>query len=132
MEEIKAYKCGVCKHTYDREQEVLECEFKHARYNYANILLNKGYTLSSINYLCGFNWQLIKEQEDITKDNCFVISHWQGCNKPAYQIRRIEENGYVYVRGKGGWSGYYGSDIKVDQYYLKKPYPKEDLYVCDK
>lgn len=129
MEEIKAYKCGICKHTYDKEQDAFECEFKHARYNYANILLNRGYTLSTINYFCGFHWTLTKEQEDITKDNCFIISHWQCCEKPAYKIREIKENGYVYVSGKGSWSGYYGNDINIDDYHLKKPYHKEELFI---
>ena len=129
MEEVKAYKCGVCRCTYDRETDALECEFKHARYNYANALLKKGSELSTIKYFCGFNWNLTDEQKSITKDNCFVISHWQCCDEPAYQIRSITENGNVYVSGKGSWSGYYGNDIKIDDYHLKKPYPKDKLFI---
>ena len=129
MEEVKAYKCGVCNHTYDSETDALECEFKHARYNYANALLEQGRNLRAIEYLCGFSWNLTDEQKEITKDNCFVISHWQCCDEPAYQIRRIEENGYLYVSGKGSWDGYYGHEVSIDQYYMKKPYPKEDLFI---
>lgn len=129
MEEVKAYKCGICNHTYDSEISALECEFKHARYNYANALLNDGRNLRSIEYLCGFSWNLTDEQKEVTKDNCFVISHWQCCEKPAYQIRRIEEGGSVYVSGKGSWSGYYGNEVNISEYYMKKPYPKEELFI---
>lgn len=129
MEEVKAYKCNRCSHIYNREIDALECEYKHARYYYANALLEKGWNLRMINSACGFNWNLTDEQKEITKDSCFIISHWQCCEKPAYQIRRIEENGYVYVSGKGSWSGYYGNEVSIDQYYMKKPYPKEDLFV---
>lgn len=126
MEQITAYKCSSCKYTHDREVDALQCEFKHARCKYANVLLNNGGTLSTINYWCGFNWKLSKEQESITKESCFIISYWQCCEKPAYQIRRITESGYIYVSGKGGWSGYYGKEMSIDQ--LPKPYPKEELY----
>lgn len=126
MEEVITYKCGVCKHTYDSEIDALQCEFRHVRCTYANVLLDKGYELSSINYLCSFNWTLSKEQENITKDNCFIISHWQCCEKPAYQIQAITEYGDVYVHGKGGYGGSYGNDVGVSK--LPKPYPKEDLY----
>ena len=91
MEEVKAYKCGVCHDTYDREIDALECEFKHVRYNYANALLKNGYGLGYIKYCCGFGWNLTKEQENINKDSCFIISHWQCCEKPAYQIKRIKK-----------------------------------------
>ncbi len=129
MEEIKAYKCSHCGHTYDKKINALECEFKHARCTYANALLDEGRNLRSIEFLCGFDWNLADEQKEITKDSCFVISHWQCCDKPAYQIRRITESGGVYVSGKGSWSGYYGNVINVDTYNLKKPYPKEDLFI---
>ena len=129
MEEIKAYKCSICKHTYDREIDALECEFKHARCHYANAMLERGSNLRSIEYQCGFNWNLTDEQKEITKDSCFVISHWQCCDKPAYQIRSIEESGRVYVSGKGSWSGYYGNEVNISEYYMKKPCPKEELFI---
>ena len=129
MKEITAYKCDICEHTYDNNVDALECEYKHARYNYANALLDNRHSLSTINYLCGFRWELTKEQEDITKDNCFIISHWQGYDKPAYQIRRIEKDGNLYVSGKGNWSGYYGQEVRINESYLQKPHPKEELYV---
>lgn len=127
MEEVTAYKCSICKHIYDKEIDALECEFKHARYNLANALLDKGYNLSSIKYWCGFDWNLSEEQKDITKDNCFIISHWQCCEKPAYQIRRIEDNGNLYVSGVGGWHGGYGNEVNVNK--LPKPHPKEELFI---
>lgn len=129
MEEITAYKCSDCGHIYNRETDALECEFKHARCNYANALLKKGNNLRSIEFQCGFNWRLTEEQKEITKDNCFVVSYWQCCDKPAYQIRRITENGDVYVSGKGSWNGYYGNEMRIDNDHLKKPYSSEELFI---
>lgn len=129
MEEIKAYKCSICWCTYDKWIDALECEFKHARYNFANALWDKGYELQSIQFHCGFGWKLTEEQKRITKDSCFIIPHWQRCYKPAYQIRKIKEDGKVYVSGKGSRSGYYGKILNLDDYHLKKPYSKEELFV---
>jgi hypothetical protein len=126
MEEVTAYKCGTCRHTYDNETDALECEFKHARYNFANALLNKGNNLSSIKYWCGFNWNLSEKQKEINKDNCFIISHWQCCEKPAYRIRRIEENGNLYISGIGSWNGAYGNEVNVSK--LPEPHLKEELF----
>lgn len=127
MEEVKAYKCKVCQKIYDRQRYAYECEFKHAQIAYANHLLKEGYNLAHIKWCCGFHWTLSKEQEEITKDSCFIISHWQCCDKPAYRITGIEDGGYIYVCGRGSWSGTYGKPCDVSN--LPKPHPKEKLYV---
>ena len=87
--EVLSYECNWCGKLYDNKLDADECAFIHAKTNYANSLLDSGRTLRSINYLCGFRWKLTQEQEEITNENCFVISHWQCCEKPAYQIGQI-------------------------------------------
>jgi len=126
MEEIKAYKCSECKEIFDSEFEALKCEFKHKQAELANKMLDMGCPLRYINYICGFDWNLREELEEVTKDNCFVFSHWQCCNKPAYQIMSIEYGGVLNVRGKGGWMGYYGDKMFPNK--LPTPHSKEELY----
>lgn len=127
MEQIEAFKCKVCGEIYNRKEDAYRCEFIHARSAYANCLLKEGYGLGTIEYRCGFNWNLNDEQKKITKDNCFVISHWQCCDKPAYRITGIEENGFVDVWGCGSWSGYYGHPMEIRN--LPKPHPAEELFI---
>lgn len=126
-EEIKGYKCNWCGELYKEELHAVECAYKHSRENLANSLLRDGATLETIQSRCNFRWNLKDYQKNITKDNCFVMSHWQCCDKPAYQIMKINIDGGLYLRGKGNWSGYYGNDVRVDQ--LSTPYPEEDLFV---
>lgn len=127
MEELTAYKCKVCEELYTKKSKCLECEFKHAKEALANALLEEGRTLDTIEYYCNFGWKLKEEHKGVTKDNCFIISHWQCCEKPAYQIKWIDHKGNLTLQGKGSWSGYYGSEIAYDR--LPKPYPREDLFV---
>lgn len=45
-----------------------------------------------------------------TKDTGFVVSHWQGSNKPGYKPCRLNHVGQVKLWGdSGGWSGPYGN-----------------------
>ncbi len=127
VEEVMSYKCNWCGSIHKREFDAANCAYRHARTNLANVLLNQGETLASIKYWCGFHWNLSEKQKNITKDNCFVIPHWQCCNKPAYTIVAIEDGGFLNARGKGSWSGYYGNVISLDK--LPEPHPKEKLYV---
>lgn len=127
MEIIEAYKCKVCGDIYGKEQDAFSCEFKHAQLDYANSLLKQGFDLGHIKYCCGFRWNLTPEQEKITTDNCFIVSHWQCCDKPAYRIVSIADYGRVKLWGKGGWMGYYGNEIEPSK--LPKAYPKEDLFI---
>lgn len=127
VQEVMSYKCNWCGTLYSNQTDAYECAFKHAKYNLANSLLESGRTLRNINYHCGFNWNLTKEQEEITKDNCFIFSHWQCCEKPAYKIVEIDGSGKFRLRGKGSLSGYYGDWVRLDR--LAKPYPKESLFI---
>ena len=129
-EEVKSYKCKWCGELHNFKTNADLCAFNHAKYNYANSLLEKGYGLKYINSECNFRWDLTKEQENITKDECFIVSHWQCCEKPAYTIREISENGCLRLGGVGGWGGYYGNWIEIDR--LPKANPKEKLYVYTK
>lgn len=125
-EEVMSYKCNWCNKIYKRQFDADECAFNHARINLANTLLNEGTTLASIEYWCGFHWNLTEEQKNITKDSCFIISHWQCCEKPAYKIVAIEGRGCLRIWGIGGWSGGYGNTISLDR--LPKPHSKEEFY----
>jgi len=125
-EEVKSYKCNWCGKLHKRETYADICALKHAKYNLANSLLKAGYPLESIEYWCRFGWKLKDEQKSITQDNCFIIFHWQCCDKPAYQIRSIDENGSLFLSGCGSWSGYYGNAVSIDR--LPQPHPKEELF----
>ena len=104
-------------------------ERRPERIEKANEMLNEGYTLKQINDECEI-WAYVPEYlENINKDNCFRISYWQCCDKPAYQIIRIYFDGYVNVRGCGSWSWYYGNRLRIDSHDLKNPRPKEELFV---
>ncbi len=126
VEEVMVYKCNWCGELHNNEVFADKCVFNHAKIKLANTMLNKGYTLQSISWQCGFNWELSDQEKGVTKDNCFVIAFWQCCEKPAYQIIKIEYGGFLRLSGVGGRNGY--SDvISIDR--LPKPHPKEDLYI---
>jgi hypothetical protein len=125
VEEVMSYKCKWCSQLHNNEVNAARCAFDHAKY-LANTMLDQGYTLESIEYTCGFHWNLTEEQKKITKDNCFIISHWQCCEKPAYRIIEIERGGYLRLWGVGSWSGGYGSVISLNK--LPEPHPKEEFY----
>jgi len=127
MKAIEVYECKGCGSLHKSEREAARCEFDHAREAYANILLDEKNTLSAINYLCGFRWNLKPEHERVTTDNCFIVSHWQCCKKPAYRIVEISSNGMLRLRGMGSWMGYYGSWMDVGN--LPSPHDAEELYV---
>lgn len=127
IEKVDSYKCKWCGTLYTDEVSASQCAFKHAQTQLANTSLQAGYTLEMIDYLCKFGWQLTDEQKNITKDNCFVFSHWQCCEKPAYRIASIEDGGFLKLWGKGGWSGYYGNVVSLNK--LPVSYSKEDLFV---
>jgi len=127
MEAIEAFKCRECGEIFKRERDAYECEFKHAQYAYANHLLKNGYELGHIGWCCGFHWILTSEQKAITQDNCFVFSHWQCCNKPAYKIISIEKGERLSLWGCGSWDGYYGGLVSIDK--LPEPHSKEELYI---
>ena len=124
--EQTTYKCEECYEIYEEYYRALECIFTHARGNLATAMLNAGRTLSSIQYICGFNWELADNQKDITKDNCFVMSHWQLCEKPAYSIYTIDGDGTITIGGWGGWHGPYSDKVKLSS--LTDPRPASEKY----
>lgn len=123
---VEFYKCNWCANIYSNKRNA-ECAFKHARENYANVLLRDGLNLENINWLCGFNWKLSNIKKRITRHNCFIIPHWQCCNKPAYRITAINSSGYIFLSGVGAGSGYYGDVLPVDA--LPEPHPQEELFI---
>lgn len=126
MKETIMYKCEKCGKSFDNEKGALECEFNHAKEKLANQLLKDGHSLGYINYICSFGWKLSEELEKVDKDNCFIISFWQCCDKPAYQITSIDYRGNLYLYGIGSWCGGYGGWRSIND--LKDPHQKEELY----
>ena len=129
MEKLIKYKCDYCGELFSSEEWCLEHEELHKKSEKANEMLNTGKTLEEINNECHLWYEVPEYLKNVTKDNCFVISYWQCCNKPAYQITHIYFDGYVDVRGCGSWSGYYGNRLRIDSCNLKNPRPKEELFV---
>ena len=129
MEKLIKYKCDYCGELFSSEEWCLEHEELHKKSEKANEMLNTGKTLEEINNECHLWYEVPEYLKNVTKDNCFVISYWQCCNKPAYQITHIYFDGYVVVRGCGSWSGYYGNRLRIDSCNLKNPRPKEELFV---
>lgn len=129
IEEINAYKCVECGEKHEEYVSAVQCEYRHVKERLANALLKDGFTLNSINYQCGFNWNLTDKQEKVTKDNCFTISYLQCCKKPAYKITYIDSYGNITVCGKGSWSGYYSSIVELNK--LRDPRPLSELYLYE-
>lgn len=129
MEKVIKCRCSECGELFDTPEDALACETRHNRIERANEMLDEGYTLKQINDKCEI-WDSVPEHlENVNKDNCFEISYWQGCNKPAYRITNIFFDGRVNVRGCGSWSGYYGVRLRLNSSNLKNPRPKEELFI---
>ena len=129
MEKVIKYKCSECGKLFDVPDDALACETRHKRIERANEMLDEGYTLKQINDECEI-WSFVPGHlENVNKDNCFKISYWQCCDKPAYQITNIFFNGMVNVRGCVSWSGYYGNCLRLSSIDLKDPRPKEELFI---
>lgn len=127
VQEVVSYKCMWCNQLHKSETDADICALNHAKENLANSLWESGRNLESVEYWCKFGWKLSEEQKLITKDNCFVMSHWQCSDKPAYQITRFDERGNPKLWGKGGWSGYYGNFIQMKD--LPEAHHKEELFI---
>lgn len=119
--------CERCGEAFSYESYALQCEEIHEKERLANELLNAGETLEVINDACGFNWKLRDDLKATTKDNCFVISYWQCCDKPAYRITSINGYGTLCLYGCGSWSGYYGNEVDISR--LPLAHTKEELFV---
>ena len=129
MEKVIKYKCNYCGDLFDSEERCYEHEDRHKRIYRANKMLEDGFTLKEIQDECDI-WHKVPEYlENVTTDNCFVVSYWQCCDKPAYQIDYIKMDGRVRLWGCGSWTGYYGNDVRLDWIYLTNPRPKEELFI---
>ncbi|MSS07092.1 hypothetical protein FYJ38_00365 [Clostridium sp. WB02_MRS01] len=131
MEEVIRYKCKYCGELLDTKVKCLAEEDKHERVVKANELLEEGYTLGEINTATNiwYEGEVPEYLLNVTYDSCFVVEYWQCCNKPAYQIIRINIDGSVRLSGCGSWSGYYGGDVNLRFRYLKNPRPKDELFI---
>ena len=103
--------------TSNNDREMLELQ---QRYNSK---------ISQINKECNI-WRWVPEHlENVKKDHCFVISYWQCCDKPAYQIIDVDINGRLYLSGCGSWNGYYGGWVPIDGSNLRYVHDPEELFV---
>jgi hypothetical protein len=132
MQQVIKYKCGDCGKLFDTDDECLRHEDLHRRVDDANKMLEEGFTLHEINDETAI-WRNVPDHlRNVTKHNCFVISHWQCCDKPAYQICSIEFDDYnckLRVWGCGSWNGYYGDSVNINSQYLADPRPREEFFV---
>jgi hypothetical protein len=129
MEPIKKemWKCPICGNAHDSERLADLCLYEHIKERCINHDFGYGFPLSSINYLYGMHWDLSEKQKEITKDSCFKIPHLQCCDEPAYKISHISYGGKITVSGRGSWSGYYSSKVRLG--CLEDPRPKEELFI---
>lgn len=97
MEKVIKYKCSNCGELFDTPEATLKHEIRHEKIQKANKMLDKGCTLKQINDECEI-WDSVPDYLDnVSKDNCFKISWWQCCEKPAYRITYIYFDGRVEV-----------------------------------
>ena len=129
MERVIVYTCDYCGKYFYGTEDCLKHEQHHRNIEGANKMLWNGATLKQINQRY-FLWDNLPEYlENVTKDNCFEISYWQCCKKPAYQIKSICFDGRFCIGGIGSWSGYYENYMRIDNINLKKVYQPEELYI---
>lgn len=129
MKKVIRYKCDYCGELFTSEEWCLEHEESHKKSEKANEMLDAGKTLEEINIECHL-WSEIPEYlNNVTKDNCFVISYWQCCDKPAYRIVSITHKWRLRLFGCGSWSGYYDSELDINNNNLQNPRPKEELFI---
>lgn len=127
-------KCG--NRTFASKEECLEHEEKERLVELANEMLRDGKTLNEINLVCHI-WSLEPHKYvndsnsgglpeyllNVTKDNYFVVSHWQGCKKPIYSIQEIYKNGDLLLAGVFGDRYWHGFKSIYDTCF-KKAYTK--------
>lgn len=129
MKKVIKYKCDCCGDLFDSEEACLEHEDRHERIYKANRMLRDGCTLKEIQDECNIWYSVPDYLESVTTDNCFVVKHWQCCDKPAYKIDTIYMDGRVRLWGCGSWSGYYGDYVSLSFLCLGDPRPKEELFI---
>ena len=101
MEKVIRYMCDYCGELFGSEELCLEHEESHRKSEKANEMLSDGKTLEEINNECHFWSEVPDYLKNVTKDNCFVIRHWQCCDKPAYRIVSITHQRRLRLSGCG-------------------------------
>ena len=129
MKEIIKYQCSECRNLFATPKEALAHEMRHKEIRKANKMLDEGCTLKEIQAECRVWNDVPKHLENVTKDNCFVVSWWEWCNKPAYQITRILFTGSVELCGSGSLFGAYNGILCLCDNELEDTRPKEELYI---
>ena len=129
MEKVTVYTCSYCGEYFYFPEDCLKHEQRHKNFNDANKMFKSGSTLGKINQKYSLWDNLPEYLENVTKDNCFKISYWQCCKKPAYQIKRICFDGELCIDGIASWSGYYESYLSINDNHLKEVYSPEELYI---
>ena len=131
-EKIK-YICEYCGDSFDSKEKCLEHEGKEKLKLQANKMLSEGKNLGEIQEILEF-WKggLPKYLKDVTQENCFEISLWQCCEKPAYQIKSITMDGSLILGGCGSFYGYWEGYCKISDNCLRRVFPKEKLFVYHK
>lgn len=129
MKEIIKYQCSECRNLFATPKEALAHEMRHKEIRKANKMLDEGCTLKEIQAECRVWNDVPKHLENVTKDNCFVVSWWEWCNKPAYQITRILFTGSVVLSGCGSLIGDYDGILSLCDNELEDPRPKEELFI---
>jgi hypothetical protein len=124
IKELKAYECPYCHKLYKDEINAVEHLKDHLNNIIANHYWERGYNLRMIKYYTGWHWNLTEEQENITKDSCFVIEYWQCSKLPCYRIIGFNDE-KINLNGKGGYSGYYGDYLPLES--LPKAHKKEEF-----
>lgn len=130
MKEIIIYKCDYCEETFESKSNAKKHEDCHKENEKVNIMLKNGSTLGEINAVFKIWPKLPKHLIDVTKDNCFVIRHLQGCEDPAYQIDSIKSFGDLCIVGTGSPNRRYGAYLKVTSEHLCAPQPKCKLFIA--
>jgi hypothetical protein len=129
MKQVIKYQCEYCGGLFDTEMVCVDHEDRHKRVDLANQMLDNGSTLAEIQDECCIWYRMPEHLMNVTKDNCFVVSYWQCCDKPAYRIVCINMDRSVKLWGCGSRDGYYGSNVRLDSSCLNNPRPKEELFV---
>jgi hypothetical protein len=89
---VEMYKCDICGKAYTKERDAVRCEIEHKKEDYANILLNDGWTLKMIKDNAGVLQDLPEELNDVDKNSRFKISYLQGRDDCFYMIAYILNN----------------------------------------
>ena len=132
MKQVIKYQCEYCGELFNTEASCFEHEDKHEKINRANQMLKNGCSIKEIQNKCNIWYSIPEHLESVNTYNCFVVSHWQCCNKPAYRIVNINIDGSVQLWGCGSWNGYYGGDVRLNSLCLKNPHPKEELFIDER